>query len=108
MRAQKIANRTYFEGPAQELVKFARWAFGPEGMPELRVLEWGDFSHDGRWDESNALLCRDQSLEPTGTNFRTLRDSDYIYWDLIDENMDMLSACSTDHLLWDKDGDDTF
>jgi hypothetical protein len=85
------------------LLKFARWAFGPEGIPELRILAWGDFSHSGRWAESNVLLCRDQSIESAGTNFRTLRDSDFNYWDLVDENMDMLSACSPDHLLWADD-----
>ncbi|KFY99998.1 hypothetical protein V500_01218 [Pseudogymnoascus sp. VKM F-4518 (FW-2643)] len=102
-RTRKIANRSDFTGPAQALLKFARWAFSSEGIPELRILAWGDFSNDGRWGESNVMLCRDQSLEPTGTNFRTLRDSDFNYWDLIDENMDMLSACSPDHLLWAKE-----
>ena len=87
-RASTIANRSDLSGPAR--------AFGPEGIPELRILAWGDFSHDGRWGESNVPLCRDQSLEPTRTSFQTLRDSDFDYRDLIDENMDTLSACSPD------------
>ncbi|KFY47342.1 hypothetical protein V494_00025 [Pseudogymnoascus sp. VKM F-4513 (FW-928)] len=98
-RTQRIANRSDFSGPAQALLKFARWAFSSEGIPELQILAWGDFSHDGRWGESNVILCRDQSFEPTGTNFRRLRDSDLNYWDMIDGNMDMLSACSPDHVL---------
>ncbi|KAL5349532.1 hypothetical protein ACLOAV_005827 [Pseudogymnoascus australis] len=98
-RTERIANRSDFSGPAQALLKFARWAFSSEGIPELRILAWGDFSHNGRWGESNVILCRDQSLEPTGTNFRRLRDSDLNYWDMIDDNMDMLSACSPDHVL---------
>ena len=99
-RRRSIANRSIFNGPAENFFKFARWAFGPEGIPELRILAWGDFSHDGRWGESNVLLCRDQSLLATGSSFCALVDSDFEHWNLIDGNMDMLSACSLDHLPW--------
>lgn len=30
---------------AEELHRFAEWAFGPDGLPELQVFAFGDFSH---------------------------------------------------------------
>jgi hypothetical protein len=44
------------------LLQFALWAFSEDGLPDLQILAWGDFSHNGRWRACNALLCRDQSL----------------------------------------------
>jgi hypothetical protein len=47
------------------------------------------------------ILCRDEGLQDQeGLNFRTLTDGDIHYWDLIDDNVDMLAACSADPLLW--------
>jgi hypothetical protein len=89
-----------FGGSEVEFLLFAKWAFSEEGFPDLRILAWGDFSKDGRWADQSILLCRDESLfETSGSNFRTLSDSDTYYWDLIDENMDMLEACSADTIL---------
>jgi hypothetical protein len=102
-RARRIANKSHFGELDHEFFKFARWAFSPEGLPELRILAWGDFSHNGRWRDSNILLCRDWS-DQSGSYFRTLKNSDFDYWELIDENMDMLSACPSDQLLWNPHG----
>ncbi|KAL4915084.1 hypothetical protein BDW62DRAFT_203940 [Aspergillus aurantiobrunneus] len=40
---------------------FAEWAFGPNGLPSLMVIACGDFTRDGRFEQSQALLVR----EPT-------------------------------------------
>lgn len=78
----------------REVLNFARWAFSTDGLPNLKILAWGDFSQEGRWAKYNILLCRDQSLlGQKGFNFRTLVDSDTYYWDLIDDNMSMLAVC---------------
>lgn len=41
-----------------ELLGFANWAFGPNGLPTLQVLAFGDFSYDGRFHIHNKLFCR--------------------------------------------------
>lgn len=98
--------RTRRREAVQELTKFANLAFGPKGIPELQILAWGDFSHDGRWENSNVLLCKNESTNTTEDNFRIIQDSDSDKWDLIHDNMDMLSACSPDQLFWKQNGDE--
>jgi hypothetical protein len=84
-----------------EVLNFAEWAFSPDGLPDLKILAYGDFSNEGRWAKYNMLLCRDQSpLEQMGSKFRVLIDLDTFYWDLIDDNMDMLAACPADPIMW--------
>jgi hypothetical protein len=83
-----------------DFLAFAMWAFCEDGLPDLRILAYGDFSKGDRWAYQNILLCRDESLPETGGfNFRTLLDTDTYYWDLIDDNMDMLGACPADTFL---------
>ncbi|KAJ5366158.1 hypothetical protein N7541_000099 [Penicillium brevicompactum] len=43
---------------AEEIVSFAEWAFGPGGLPALRVLAFGDFSHGDRYSGQQFLLRR--------------------------------------------------
>jgi hypothetical protein len=40
-----------------DLEEFANCAFGPDGLPTLKLLAFGDFSYDGRFHASNKLLC---------------------------------------------------
>jgi hypothetical protein len=73
--------------------------FSPDGLPDPKIL-LGDFSNGGRWADYNMLLCRDQSLlKQTGFTFRTLEDADMYYWDLVDENIDMLAAYPADSII---------
>ncbi|KAM7190191.1 hypothetical protein V8F20_009813 [Naviculisporaceae sp. PSN 640] len=48
------------------LIRFATWAFGPQGIPSLEVIACGDFAH-GRWDgregTDNAFLIRNRNQE---------------------------------------------
>lgn len=98
-RTWKIAQSSPLDEVDPAFLQFAIWAFGKDGLPDLRVLAWGDFSYDSRWAEYNALLCRDQSLvDEVGFTFRTPLDSDTYYWDLIDDNIDMLAACPSDSM----------
>lgn len=78
----------------QEFLRFANWAFGAEGLPDLRVLAWGDFSHEGRYPRHNLLLCKAE------IGYRTLTKADVTCWDLVHDNMDMLSACAVDPVMY--------
>lgn len=81
---------------------FAQWVFGPNGIPSLRLLAFGDFSYRGRFVEYNHLLCR-KSHSQAGHHrprryFRTITDDDNELWDLFDKHHDALEACPTDSL----------
>ena len=44
----------------EELIDFASWAFGTNGIPSLQVLAYGDFSFDGRFRRQT--FCSADSL----------------------------------------------
>ena len=77
------------------------WVFSGDGLPDLPILAYVDFSKGDHWAYQNILLCRDESLPGRGGfNFRTLLDTDTYYWDLIGGNMDMLGPCPADTILY--------
>jgi hypothetical protein len=69
---------------ARELVKRV---FDSEAYRNLQILAFGNFSYEGRYEEECVLFCRDHG------GFRQLTDRDVYLWDLVNNNMDMLSAC---------------
>ena len=102
----------------QNLHNFATWAFGPTGLLKLRILASGDFSHKGRFDENNVLLCRrspvllsiDTDSEPEEApelsteseksktalprqSYRIMRKEDWGLWEGIEGGFAMLEAC---------------
>jgi hypothetical protein len=91
-----------------EFWEFANWAFGPDGLPTLKLLAFGDFSYKGRFHVHNKLLCRHtRSIRDLENNtsqqgedelilrFRPVRRNDRELWDLIDRNAEFLEACPT-------------
>jgi hypothetical protein len=90
-----------------ELLEFADWAFGSEGLPELDILAYGDFSYQGR--QPNTLLCRSQGLKQimAGTKatpaskslYREATIEDVRLWKIVQDNLDLLEACPEDYLL---------
>ena len=46
------------ESLIEQLHDLAQWAFGPQGLPSLEAIICGDFSYDGRYDDSNVFLSR--------------------------------------------------
>jgi len=80
-----------------ELLKFADWAFGPEGLPELDILAYGDFSHRDR--QPNILMCRSRDLTPVSKPHRQLTKKDVKLWEVVQDNLDLLEACPEDYLL---------
>lgn len=45
------------------LIDFAEWAFGPTGLPQLRVLAMGDFSHNSRYEGQQILMVRKECAQ---------------------------------------------
>ncbi|OQD77358.1 hypothetical protein PENANT_c111G06164 [Penicillium antarcticum] len=79
---------------AEDLVSFAEWAFGPDGLPALRVLAFGDFSHGDRYRGQQFLMRRNCFCECGGKGlaglacddttrlpFRPANMSDPFIWD---------------------------
>lgn len=60
-QSQMFGGRTRIKRCPPGLAEFAQWAFGPNGYPELQVLAYGDFSHEGRYERHKLLLCRRES-----------------------------------------------
>ena len=90
-----------------ELLEFVDWAFGLKGLPELDILEYGDFSYRGR--QPDTLLCRSQRLKQimAGTKttlaskppYRQVTKEDVRLWKVVEDNLDLLEACPEDYLL---------
>jgi hypothetical protein len=94
-----------------EVFDFAHWAFGPDGLPELEILAYGDFSYQGR--QPNILLCRSQDLTETMTDrsegtgaahasnspYRQVTRKDVRLWEMVQGHSDLLEACAEDYLL---------
>jgi hypothetical protein len=68
----------------------ADWAFGPEGLPDLQVLVFGDFSYDGRYQEHQIRLCRSDN------GHQSLAESNVPAMERLREHMDMLASCACD------------
>ncbi|KKA19421.1 hypothetical protein T310_6597 [Rasamsonia emersonii CBS 393.64] len=79
---------------SRSLHDLAQWAFGPDGLPSLRVIAHGDFLDEGRYRKHNVLLCRD-SGSSQGLNFRRVvgTEMDELLLDLFEEYSDFLQAC---------------
>jgi hypothetical protein len=96
----------------ENLLPFARWAFGPEGIQSLQVLAYGDFSYDGRFKEANRILCRkswkvekrykkniEDDTQYYVFPFQPMREVDIEMEELFNENLDFLAACPVDSLV---------
>jgi hypothetical protein len=95
-----------FSQTMPELLEFADWAFGPEGLPKLDILAYGDFSYRDR--QPNILMCRSRDLKqitggtdttPVSKPYRQLTQKDVRLWEVAQENLDLLEACPEDYLL---------
>ena len=71
------------------------WAFGPHGLPELQVLAFGDFCHDGRYRQRSLLFCR-QPLRPSKITWRLAERNETAIFEGIDRPMEFLGACPKD------------
>jgi hypothetical protein len=46
----------------KEVLDFADWAFGPNGLPRLEVLAFGDFAYEERYQKQRFLARRKRSM----------------------------------------------
>jgi hypothetical protein len=100
-----------FSEALPDVLNFAHWAFGPDGLPELEILAYGDFSFQGR--QPNMLLCRSQDLTENMTNespdteaakasnglYRQVLKEDTRLWEIVQDHSEFLEACPEDYLL---------
>ncbi|OCL11969.1 hypothetical protein AOQ84DRAFT_373498 [Glonium stellatum] len=45
----RLAARPLKDEAGQEILEFARWASSLDGLPNLQVIAWGNFSYEGRY-----------------------------------------------------------
>jgi hypothetical protein len=101
---------TKFSAALSEIHELASWAFGPEGLPSLQVLAYGDFSYRGR--RPSLVLCRSKSLHDfdiqrsaPGTldlAYREVTKTDVSEQEILWNNADFLEACPEDPLLYQR------
>lgn len=90
---------------AKAFISFARWAFGPQGIPSLRVLAFGDFSHEDRYEAQRFLVRRLDPLEESRVvseclGFVPLDLADLESWDGLSGNgARFLAACPGNSLM---------
>ena len=82
------------------LVRFAQWAFGENGLPQLELLAYGDFSQQGLWSKHSVVLCRNSHASESGLawNFRRLRGDDLHLESLFQNSLEYLSACPANNI----------
>jgi hypothetical protein len=87
----------------------ANWAFGPDGLPSLQVLAYGDFSYRGR--RPNLVFCRskldDSDVQKSAIGvfdltYREVTKADVSEQEILDINADFLEACPEDSLLYES------
>ena len=93
-----------------EFLNFVKWAFGPDGLPNLLIIAYGDFSLKERFGWTQILFCRyprpgvcissaqeDKSgVFGPALPFRIMHPEDEYLWDEIDGGREMLKACPQD------------
>ncbi|KAK1965444.1 hypothetical protein LY78DRAFT_95204 [Colletotrichum sublineola] len=93
----------------KSFVEFAQWVFGPSGIRSLRLLAYGDFSYDGRFERATLLLCRRDASCNTGDSgtkdanrrlyFReVVKGEDAELWGLYEREKHVIVACPCDTL----------
>jgi hypothetical protein len=91
-----------------DIHKFASWAFGPDGLPSLQVLCYGDFSYQGR--RPYVTFCRSKSLDCrngyesisriSDKSYRAVTREDVAEQEILHINACFLEACPEDSLLY--------
>lgn len=67
-----------------EVESFAKWAFGPDGLPELWVFAYGDFAFPNEDGSDNVVYCWDEAASgKDGVCYKVLEPTDKEAWDLV-------------------------
>lgn len=107
-RWEQIQGENWREDEEKELEAFATWAFGSDGFPCLQVLASGDFSHSNRFANTQTLWCRNTRDSKSKKIWRAVEQSDVAENELIDANMDLMSACPVSPLFYGYGRGDVF
>lgn len=87
-----------------ELDTFARWAFGPHGLPMLELLAYGDFTEGYPNSRNNELFCRalkDVEVRRNISSIPLLYQKSELGYNKVPSDLDinaptaMLGACPT-------------
>jgi len=108
IRWEQIQGENWRDDEEEELEAFANWAFGPDGFPRLQVLASGDFAYGNRFIDTHTLWCRNTRGSKSKKTWRTVEQSDLAENELIDANMDMMSACPVSPLFYRYGRGDVF
>ena len=98
----------------RSLTTLAKWAFGLDGLRNLRFLVWGNFGFHGRWSSSPKWIAS-RNADYRGEGFdescQTARDpclvrlvsekGDVGLRELVNTHEDFFTACSKDYLMDD-------
>lgn len=90
--------RTGITSPDQSLVltqpfrEFAQWVFGPQGLPSLQVLAYGDFSPEGRPIRANFLLGRSKE-GALDEGYRKITSNERLHKDILNKYGNALASC---------------
>ncbi|KAH1436361.1 hypothetical protein KXV29_008097 [Aspergillus fumigatus] len=93
-----VYNFKYGDDPpygSGDILRFAEWAFSVDGLPNLEILAWGDFSYGGRYSKFNVILGK---VGGDG-GYRGLALSNVAHLDILENNMGMLAACPLDDII---------
>lgn len=85
-----------------EIAEFAEWAFSSDGLPNLKLLVFGDFFRSGR-RMNQVILCDNAASRPSyiiqpdrpvqPKPYRLMTELDHALHELLQDNMDFLTAC---------------
>ena len=108
IRWEQLQGENWREDEEKELEAFANWAFGSDGFPRLQVLASGDFSYRNRFVDTHTLWCRKTRGSRRNQTWRPVEPNDIAENELIDANMDMMSACPVSPLFYRSGRGDVF
>ena len=98
--------QVYLDGTPKDydLYRFASWAFGDGGLPNLEILAFGDFSYNNRYSDRNILLVPMEGRRggQGQGRFKTVKYDSIDQWTSASKVTDFLGACPTEKLLQDS------
>ena len=107
-KRQRLSLDPYRAQQVRGLSDLASWAFGPNGLLNLHVLAYGDFSYQGRYIEDTFVFGRNKKFVKSSRELPLpLRESDFGYSllrkdernDVLARYGDFLEACPVDSLV---------
>ena len=85
------------------LFHFASWVFGQNGLADLEILAFGDFSNNNRYSDRNILLvprsARPLRDAPRYGEFKSIEYANIEHHTSVNEAYDFLNACPSDKLV---------